>query len=225
VILCGCRKETPIPFPPEEIVHRSIERMNESSGFHFLIEREGAPTFIDAAETLSIRRMEGDFVSPDRVQATVRIIAPGIVAEVNVIGIGDIQWETNPISGQWQELPPNWGFNPAQFFDPETGLQKILLEDLKELELLETTELEEWPGTKLYQISGSLEPTHIYQISFNLIGKDTLDVSLWIDPESFKLYRIILVDGVDEEQRKWTVDIWDYDLTVLIEPPLVDEAN
>lgn len=223
VILCGCRKETPIPLLPEEIILHSIERMNGSSGFHFVIEREGAPAYIDAAGTLSIRRMEGDFVAPDRVRATVRIVVPGIVVEIEAIGIGDTQWETNPLSGEWQQLPPDWGFNPALFFDPDSGLQNVLQTDLKGVELLGNFELEDWPGTSLYKITGILEGDLVNQISYGLIGKDTIDVTLWIAPDNFELYRIVLVDGVQEEETIWTLDIWDYDKVVEIEPPMVDE--
>ena len=224
--LFGCRTETPIPLPPEDILSRSIDRMYETSGFHFVIERSGAPAFLDLGKTLSLRRMEGNFSAPDRIQATVRIITTGLVAEIEVISIGEIQWETNPLSGRWEQLPPDWGFNPIALFDPSTGIQPILENDLEDLQYISNQELEEWPGEQLYSLTGMLKGNRIFRTTYGLIGPGKLNLQLWISPETFELYRMVIVDEVDgeEEPSTWTIDFWDYDLVIEIEAPL-SEAN
>lgn len=201
--------------------------MQETAGFHFVIDRKGAPAFLDAEETLSLRRMEGDFVAPDRIRAMVRVIAPGLVSDVQVISIADIQWQTIPLSNQWQQLPPEWGFNPALLFDPSVGLKPILEADLVDLQSLGHVELEELPGRWLYALAGRVQGARIYEITYGLIGPEMMDISLWIFPGSFELHRMLITDGsqVDQEATIWTLDFWDYDQEVEIQPPLVERES
>jgi lipoprotein LprG len=221
VLLTACSQPTPESLPAAEILERSIERMKLVSGFHFLIERSGAPAYIDWQQTLSLRRMEGDYVSPDRAQANVRVIAPGIVAEIRMVSIGNIQWETNPLTGEWEQLPPDWGFNPTLLFDPQVGLQRILEQDLSNLALMDIVELEEMPGRLLYGLAGDLGGESIAEMTFGLMGPQPMQVQLWIDPESFDLYRILITEEAieDAEPTIWQVDFWNIDDTVEIQPP------
>jgi hypothetical protein len=226
ILLCGCREATPTPLPAEEIISRAVTRLQETSGLHFVVERSGAPAFLDLGKTLSLRRMEGDYIAPDRVQATVRIITTGFVTEIEVIGIGDTQWETNPLSKGWQQLPPQWGFNPTSLFDSSTGLQPILEKDLDGLEYIGLEELEEWPGKSLYSLTGLLRASRIYRTTFGLIGPGKLNMSLWISPETFEVYRMVLLEEEEgeEEPSTWTIDFWNYDQVIEIEPPIPENS-
>jgi hypothetical protein len=225
LLLSACGKATPVPLPPEEIVLDTIARLQETSGFHFVIERSGAPAFLDVDHSISIRRMEGDFMAPDRVQAEVRIIAPGLVTELEVIGIGDTQWQTSILSGEWQQLPPEWGFNPSIFFDANSGLLPILEADLVDLEWIGNVELEDAPGTLLYALSGRVQGGRIYELTYGLIGPQALEVTMWIVPETFELFRMLIVDQKqgEEEATLWTLDFWEYDQYIDIQPPLSNE--
>jgi hypothetical protein len=226
LLLYACSTATPIPLPPNEIVLNAIMRIQETSGFHFTIERSGAPAYIDADHTIAIRRMEGDYIAPDRVQATVRIIAPGLVTEVEVIGIGDTQWQTNILSGKWQELPPEWGFNPSIFFDANVGLMPILESDLVNLELNDNLELDDYPGVLLYALSGRVAGERVYELTYGLIGPQSLEVTMWIAPETFELYRMVITDHKQEEEEAtlWTLDFWEYDQLFDIQPPMDSES-
>jgi lipoprotein LprG len=223
MLLAACRQPTPETLPAAEILERSIGRMKLVSGFHFLIERSGAPAYLDWQQSLSLRRMEGDYVAPDRAQASVRVIAPGIVAEIRIVSIGNVQWETNPITGEWEQLPPDWGFNPTLLFDPQVGLQRILEQDLSNLALLDVVELEEMPGILLYSLVGDLDGERIAEMSFGLMGPQPMRVQLWIAPGSFDLHRILITEEAieDAEPTIWQVDFWNIDDTVEIQPPPV----
>jgi lipoprotein LprG len=218
-LLSACGGASLPDLPPGEIVARSAERMQAMPGFHFLIERSGAPAFIDPQQTLSFRRAEGIFVAPDRVNATVRVIAPGMVAEVSVISIGDVQWETNLLTGEWQELPPDWGFNPGDLFDAESGIQTALTNDLSDVSLDSIEELEELPGLRLYRITASMEGDRLSQVSYGMIGPEPVEVVLWIAPWTYELHRVTFTEPGAQESTMWQIDFWDFDQTVDIEPP------
>lgn len=219
----ACSEPSLAELPAEEIVANAAARMNELDGFRFAIDRSGGPAYLDPEQTISFRKAEGYFVAPDRAQATVRIITPGLVTEVNVISIDKTQWQTNIMSTEWQELPPNWGFNPAVLFDSEIGIQSILATDLSDKELLEPEKLEDGPDSALYAISGQLDGGRIYEMSYGLIGPEQLQASLWIMPETFELVRAVITEanGGDEEPSVWQVDFGEFGRVVDISPPKV----
>jgi hypothetical protein len=224
LILGACSQPSLAELPAGEIVGRSAARMNELAGFRFAIDRSGGPAYLDPDQTISLRRAEGYYVAPDRAQATVRIIAPGLVTEVNVISIGDTQWQTNIMSTDWQQLPPNWGFNPAVLFDAEIGIQSILASDLGDMQVQEPERLEDGPDGPLYAVSGVLDGGRIYAMSYGLIGPEQLNVSVWVVPETFELARAVITEtgSGDDEPSVWQVDFAEFDRVVDIIPPAGD---
>ena len=224
ILLAGCAGRQIEELPAEEILSRSAERMRELSGFHFLIERSGASAFLDYDETISFRRAEGDYVLPDRVIAEVRVIAPGIVAEVTIISIGETQWETHLLTGEWQLVPQEYAFQPQILLNPDTGIQAVVERDLLSLSYAGIGEIEEMPGFPLYMLHGTLEGEGAYYATYGMIDKDRLEVQLWIAPGTFELHRVIVIDPADpgeDEDTVWQIDFWDFDKTVEIEAPII----
>jgi lipoprotein LprG len=224
VCLAGCSSAPALDRPPEELVWSAADRMRGMSGFRFLIEREGAPAFLDVENTLSFRRAEGEYAAPDRVRAEIRVIAPGMVAEIRVISIGRVQWETNFLTGEWEELPPGWGFNPAVLFDPESGIQEALVLDLTDVVLVGAEELVELPGQTLFHLRGAIEGGRLFEVSYGMIGPDPAEAELWIAPETYELHRLLLVEPGEEEDTIWTIDFWDFDQAAEISPPSSEGA-
>ncbi len=221
VMIAACRSE-PLPEPaPEEIVHNAAARLQTMSGFHFAITQTGAPAYLDSSETVALIRADGDYAAPDKTQATVLVRLSGFVTKVNVISIADIQWQTNPLTGNWEELPPNWGFNPAVLFDAEIGLQAILAADLSDIVLTGVEKLEDGPEEPLYALTGVVNGERLYDMSGGLIGPETAEVHLWVIPNTFELVRITLTEpGVGEETPSvWQVDFAGFDQVAAIEPP------
>ncbi len=223
VLLVACRGgQAPAP-PPEEIVNRAVEMMSGAAGFHFSIDRSGAPAFLDANETISFRRADGVYVAPDKARATVRVIVPGIIAEVSMVAVGDRYWETNLLTREWVELPAGQAFNPADLFSAGDGLQAALKTGLTGLTYGGMVELEELPGLPLYQVSGTLDTSQLFGLTSGLIGPGAAPVQVWVHPETFETYRIVITEsaGVAElEPTVWQVDFWQFGATESIDPPI-----
>lgn len=197
--------------------------MRALDGFSFRLARTGAPVFVDPTGIVSFREAEGSFVSPNKVQATVKVIAPGIVAEVSIIGIDQQEWETNIFSGEWQLVPSEYAFQPAVLFNPNGGIQNALEHYLLDLVLLDIVELEEIPGQSLYHLGAQMDGANVHTLTFGLIDEQLLDVELWIAPDSFELYRLQIIDPIDEgatESTIWQLDFWDFGRVIEIAPPI-----
>ncbi len=223
----ACSTPAPPDLPPDEIVQRSADRMNNLSGFHFRIDRTGAPAYLDPDNTFSFRSAEGDYVSPDRSRALVKVIAPGLVTQVSVVSVGEVQWQTNVLTGQWEELPPDQGFNPTSLFDDNIGLQAILLSDLSDLQLVGTENIEDGAAGLFYVVTGESAGERLFDMSNLLIGPESVQVKLWIAPETFELHRVLVTEPVpgETEPSVWQVDFSNFDEVVEVVPPVGESGQ
>lgn len=220
--LVGCGDEEPPVPSPEEIVRQTADHLNQLSAFHFTIERTGAPAFLDPDGLIAFRRAEGDYVAPDKARAVINVTVPGFATEVSVISIGASQWQTNVLTGAWEELPPNWGFNPIVLFDPDVGLPAILQNDLSNLQLIGNEQLDNNADKLIYKLTADVAGEAVYEMSGTLIGPDPVTAELWISPDTFELNRILITEPVpdSDEPTLWQVDFTQFNQAVEIAPPL-----
>lgn len=218
LISCGARSLPELT--AGELISKTAVSLQNHTHANFSIERQGAPAYVDPDQTLAFRRAAGQYQAPDKAKAAVRIIAPGVVADVDVISIGSIQWQTNLLTGEWEELPPNWGFNPAVLFDAETGLQAILANDLQDVTVVGTEKLDGIDGT-FYALTGTATGKNLKAMSGGMIAAETAVIQLWIAPETFDLRRVIVTEAMADgvEDRVWVVDFEYGAETAVITPP------
>ncbi len=219
----ACRPEPEPELTPEEIVQNTAQRMNQLSGFQFSITHSGPSAYLDPDNLVSLVRADGNYAAPDRAAATVLVKLTGFVTKVDVVSVAEVQWQTNPLTGQWEELPPNWGFNPAVLFDAEIGLPTILSADMSDLVLAGREKLEEGPDAELVVLTGKVAGDRLFSMSGGLIGPSVADAQLWVMPETFELVRVVLTEpaaGEEESASVWQVDFANYDQALEIEPPL-----
>jgi lipoprotein LprG len=219
----ACRPEPEPELTPQEILQNTAQRMNQLTGFQFSITHSGPPAYLDPDNLVSLVRADGNYAAPDRAEAMVLVKLTGFVTKVDVVSVAEVQWQTNPLTGQWEELPPNWGFNPAVLFDAEIGLPTILAADVSDLVLVGREKLEEGPDAELMMLTGVVAGDRLFQMSGGLIGPAAADAQLWVMPDTFELVRVVLTEpaaGEDESPSVWQVDFANYDRAVEIVPPI-----
>ena len=207
--LTACKSEpTPVAtvVAPMEIVLSAAEAMLSVESMHFSVERDGALAYIDTEELLAFKRAEGDFELPDRMRAIVRIITPITPIDIGMVALGDDQYATDPITGQWGQLPPEWGqFNLIALFDPETGLQRLLKDGIYDLVSVGIEEIEEQPH---HRVIGRASGERMSAMTLGFIGYGDVELEVWIGTEDFYVRRLRIVEPETDpdDPRAWDLE-------------------
>ena len=230
LFLFACQSE-PAPvatdtpeFTPLEIIAQAADAVLSVETLHFSIERDGALAYIDSGNMLAFKRAQGDFQSPDRMRAIVRVITAFTPVEVGMVAIGDEQYTTDPITGEWGRLPPEWGqLNLVVIFDPETGLQQLLKDGVFDLELVG---MEEIDGRLHYRISGAASGERMNDMTLGFIGQGDVELDVWVDAADYYVRRLRIVDPVTdpEDPTTWTLEFSGFGQSVEIKAPPISYA-
>lgn len=224
ILVAGCQSEpeatlTPTP-DPLRVAIQAGEAMQQVKTLHFNFLRDGAPAFIDAEETLIFRSAEGDYVAPDQLQASVKVLAGAFVTQVDTVIVGQDQWLTNLLTGEWEEMPAAWELDPSLFFDPQVGIPNLLANGLTSVSLQGPLTVEEMDGEYWY-VLGETAGDEIATMSGGLVPPGPVEVEAWIDPSTFLVHRLRLVlpETDPEEPTVWVLGFSDFDQELVIERP------
>lgn len=213
---------TPTPdLPVKEIVTRSSEAMLEVKTLHFEIQLTGALDYIDRPPTTALKTVVGDLLRPDKVKALVKVSTLGVVSEIGLISIGQQSYVTNPINQRWQRLPPEWGwyFDPRAPFDEKYGIPAVV--PLVPMQKLGLAEID---GHSYYHLRGTAQGQQITWWTAGLIADGDVPVTLWIDPQTFLIHRVHLVETTSDPERptEWHITFSDFDQPVTVEAPPIE---
>lgn len=89
------------------------------TAFHVVMKAEnlGAPS--DSSQ-IQIRTAEGDVLMPDKVKAQANVLLSGQALTINLVSIGETQYITDPITGQWRVV--KGVLNASALTNPDTGI-------------------------------------------------------------------------------------------------------
>jgi lipoprotein LprG len=204
---------------PDEIARRAGQATAQVQFVHYDIDVEGGPVFIDFEETLSLQGLEGDLIRPDRVRATLRVGAGGLaVIELQAIGIGQEQFLTAPLTGQWERMPPGWGFDPTVLFDPEIGVEGVMTQAQWD-ELLGD---ERVGGVRCYHLRGRAFGQDVAPLTGWLIVADEIGIEAWVEQDDFRVRRLRAEEPPQDEGGNptiWLLEFSAFDEPVTIERP------
>jgi hypothetical protein len=222
LLAAGCGGAAGAEVTPVMILADGVAQMTALPGFEFQITQAGPPVYLDPDQTVQFSDAVGHYVSPDQALTKVKITVMGMLTEITVISLQDIQWASNPLSGQFQELPDDYLFKPTQYLDPTAGFFPSLGSGLADLVLVGEEELEELPGLTLTHLSGTVPGEVISEVSKGLINVASMTGDMWVDPATSEVHRVVLTDqspGDGAEASVWTFDFWSFGETIEITAP------
>jgi hypothetical protein len=221
ILSAGCGAAGEEVVTPETMLANGVTHMAALPGFEFQITQVGPVIYLDPDQIVEFSGAKGHYVSPDKALTTVTINALGMLTEITVISLQDIQWASNPLTGAFQELPDEYLFKPTQYLDPESGFFPSLGNGLADLVLVGEEELENIPGLTLTHLSGTLPGEVIQEISKGLINIESMKGDMWMDTSSNEVHRVTLTDTSAGEVGSiiWTFDFWNFGSSIPITAP------
>jgi hypothetical protein len=229
LILVGCDGSDPEPTltDPSVIVDEAVRATRQAESFRLVIERGGAPVYVETTSTtegiIEFMRAAGFFVLPDRVKVTVKIRLAGIVGEAEFIAAGSEQYLSHAtLTGSlWLKYNFLAGFDPGTLLAEGGGLERAL----SSVQGLELVGVEKLDGAPTYHVRGIGDGADVAAFTLGLVGGYDVEVDAWVSIDEMHVLRIDIVEPYrplpesEAEPPTWTVELYDYNADLAIEPP------
>lgn len=227
IMIAGCSGNTTQEPPPNPtaLITEAANNIRASQTFRMEVDRTGAPYSVETGlGSVIFRRAVAQYVAPDILQATVRLIAAGLPADVDIFSRGDEQWYRNTIltANTWFNAPFAIGFNPRTLIAEDTGF-KAALHSLINLTFVDRESMED--GTSVYHLKGTAKGEDIAALLAGMIqATGNVLVDVYIDqvkriPVRFVIVQPDTVTETETEPTTWTVDVYDINAEPEIDEP------
>jgi lipoprotein LprG len=209
-----------IPTDPASIIAASSTAMGDVQSVAFELARDGAPVYIDSFESISLNTATGQFTVPRSARALLEVEVNGsLTTELGAIALDDEIWLSNPVTGDFETLPPGYDIDPSLFFDPENGW-KPLMANLTDVSFVGTEQID---GNDRYHITGTAPAEQVAIITARLVRNQDVDIDFWIQPVSGLVTRAefsTATPGADDTDAiDWALRLFDYGADFDISPP------
>lgn len=196
----------------ETLIDAAADAMAAVESVRFEVERSGDPVYIDTVESIELDAVVGRFRAPADADALVTVTVDGsLVTELGAVALGSDIWLSNPITGDFEPLPPSYDIDPSRFFDPTGGWQPLLA-GLTERELVAADD-----G---FHVRGVPPATELRRVTAGLVRADDVVVDLWLHPSTALVERVEF--AVTDERygtSEWRIDLSDYGAAFVIDAP------
>lgn len=180
-LLAACGNEPP-SLAANEIVGKAAATVPAMTSMHFLLDTNKLDKY---PQGLFLIHAEGDVVRPDKLRATAKALLAGSAVELQVAGIGNDQFMTNPMSNRWEAMSSS--LNVLAAFDPNKGLGAILAGAKNP----QNDGSESIDGATCYRLKTTLTPKDLRDLSSEVDEKaPPLGARLWIDSADFHLRQV-----------------------------------
>ena len=102
----------------QQLLNTLQKNFRSVTTFHVTLKVDNLGT--TSGSQIQIRTADGDVIMPDKVKAQANVLFSGQPVTVKLISIGDIQYLTDPITGQWRVV--KGVLNASTLTNPDTGL-------------------------------------------------------------------------------------------------------
>jgi lipoprotein LprG len=215
----GNDPETMLPPESEVVLEAAASEMGSVDSVRFMIERSGAPVYIDPLDTLNFASAEGQFAAPSSANALVTLAVGSVNAQIGAIAIEGKTWLTNPITGEWEDAPDGYVFDPATLFDPELGWRPLLASGLSDVEWVGEEEID---GEPRYHIRAQADQDRVAVILAGLIKKQPVELDMWIEPSTGRVREAELSTVNEGQISDWYIEFTEFGVPVEIAPPDIE---
>jgi len=193
------------------LLDQAAEAMAGLESARFSMERGGASIEIAGFEFVTA---EGQYAAPASARAILRARVGDLSVEMGTIAVGDQVWLTNPLTGEWEEIPEGTGFNIAVIFDPTVGWVPLLTEDLSDIS---------YEGTdgEGHRVHGVIAASRVEFLTAGLVAAQAVEADIWIHPDTAHITRVAFETTLEGAVSEWIIEMSEFDEPVVIEAPSV----
>lgn len=203
---------------PAALLEMASKRLAETPTVHFALDVQGE-TFIDAGGNIRLLGAEGDLQRPDRVRTAFQAEVMDRAISLQLVTIGDQSWTTNILTGEWEDAPLEFAYQPDILFSTQDGIGPVM----GRVENVERREDEEIEGQPTYHLHATVDESVVGPLTYYTITGSPVAVDLWIDQETHDLLRARLSEPPGPERPNpavWTLNLSHHGEEVSIEPPV-----
>ncbi|HUS14471.1 MAG TPA: LppX_LprAFG lipoprotein, partial [Chloroflexia bacterium] len=165
-----------------EIISKAVPAASALTSMHFTLATNKLAKY---PKGLFLTSADGDVVRPDKLRATAKALIAGAAIEIQVAGVGNEQFMTDPASNRWGAMPPT--LNVLAAFDPNKGLGAILA-NAKDPAADGTETID---GTTAYRLKATLTPKDLGDLSTEVdAAAAPVPSRLWIGSTDFRLRQV-----------------------------------
>lgn len=222
LVACGGSEPPPedattqLPTDITALLATAAEAMGTVDTVRFEIERGGVPVYIDTTDTLEFKEAVGRFVAPQAADAVVKVGVSGLNVNIGAIAIDGTVWLSNPITGDWEQAPSSYAFDPTTLFSPDVGWRPLLSGELAGATLVGS---EEADGVARYHVTGTAPEERIETITANLVTGQDVEVDIWLDTATGHVLEVEFDAKTSAGVSSWVLRFFDYGDDIEIVPP------
>lgn len=184
----------------------SAMAMGDVTSVQFTLERTGSAVYIDSAASMSLDGLDGRFSAPSSADAIVRVtVNDSLRTKIGAVAIEDEVWMSNPVTGEFETLPPGFDIDPSRFFDPKDGWRP-LLENLMDVRFVAE---EKRDGTR-YHLTGTAPAAEMQSITAGLVRGQDVDIDLWLHPVTALVTAVEFETVFDGDKSLWVLELTNY---------------
>lgn len=199
----------------DDVLADAAAAMADVTSVRFRLDRSGAPIYIDEFGSLALDGLVGQFVIPSQAQARLTVTVDGdLTTEIGAVAIDDEIWISNPVTGDFETLPPGFDVDPSRFFDPEGGWQPLLA-NLRDVVLVGIDDR----GGDRYHVRGTAPAAEVRNITVGLVRDQDVPVDLWIHPSTSLVTHAEFTTESDGSETSWALALDQYGQSFAIRPP------
>lgn len=137
----------------KQLLATMTKNFRSVTAFHVVMSVNNPGTV--TSDQVQIRSANGDVVMPDKVKAQATVILSGQSVTVNLISVGDNQFITDPITGQWRVI--KGVLDPRTLTNPDTGILSLV----NKVQNVSQPTADSVNGTQCWRVTGQLDAKYL----------------------------------------------------------------
>lgn len=207
---CGGDDEDTAALPEAAgVLESSATRMEQVRSMHFLLDHERGSTEI--VRGIAMTRAEGDVVTPDNMQATIKGGLGPVNFEIGIVILGEDGWIQNPLNRRWESED----ITIDQVFDPREGVIALV----RSTRDATVTGIDRIDGVRCYRVEAILDSGDLELLPGTPAPGKDVPTTAWIGVDDSLVRRVELRGSVaagepDNLVRRLTLSRFDEEVTI-----------